>query len=347
MKLLIFLFVCFCTFVNSQLQPSGCIDLTTTQTLTFYKDAMTTSARAPPIKQLNCVGGNGCKNSNKINTIQCTNSGANDVGETQWVCKGQIPSNLELGTTTVSCEGCKSSSDFYKIAGSCGLFYTLNVISNSNDDTHNIRKNNGSNSNGWIFTMVIVGMVITIICCFAVAITFCARTNFPSNTSRLVLTPRTHMNTRRYSSYKNNNGYVPIATAPPLVVPIVAQPITPSYQTQPITPSYQNYNNYGTENNYTTGFAQGILMEDIVSNNGRHNNRVAEDLLLMNAIGGSNKNTNGFMNGVIVGSALNGHHNDNHHSHHNHHHNGHHHGHKKHHNNDSHESTGFGGSMTR
>jgi hypothetical protein len=108
--------------------PPGCFDPTKVTALTFYQNAMTTSARAPPIAQLSCVGGNGCKYASQISSVQCQNNGLDEYGNVQWQCTANLPSEVEFGSTTVSCEGCQSSTDGYKLTGSCGLMFQLDMV---------------------------------------------------------------------------------------------------------------------------------------------------------------------------------------------------------------------------
>jgi hypothetical protein len=322
------------SIVNAQI-PNGCFDLGMTQALTFYKDAMTTSARAPPIKQLNCVGGDGCSYSKSISAIQCTNSGLNNQQQPQWKCTAQLPENVDLGTTTVSCEGCTSSTDYYKVTGSCGLFYTLNIANDkTNDDgsTHHIRTNDNSSSVLGIFLVLFV-IIFAIICVCLRYQDHQIMNNYttvssspvrviPMTTTYARPQPVTQPQSYQNNSYQNSYSYTPVPTAPPI------------YQS--------TYTNNNTNNNYNNGFAQGLLVGDAM---GGGNNNVAEDLLIVNAISGGSNNS-GFVNGMLVGSALSSGHHDSTKLHHNKppkHHNTT----TSNHNKASHSSTGFGETVTR
>ena len=109
------------------------MNLAEVKALTFYKDRMTTSRRTSPIKQLNCVGGNACKYSNLIETVQCLNRGTDEYGDVQWECSAQLPEYLRLGQAIVSCEGYTSSNDNMKLVGSCGLEYYLQTTTTGTD----------------------------------------------------------------------------------------------------------------------------------------------------------------------------------------------------------------------
>ena len=133
------LLIVLCTFtrlIQSQTicynPTTTCFDPTTTQSLLFQINAYTTCSRISPILQLNCVNGQNSDNAdlcskyaNQISTLKCDNSGIDDKGEVIWNCQGSKPSNINFGTTTVSCEGCTSPLDKLKITGSCAIFYQL------------------------------------------------------------------------------------------------------------------------------------------------------------------------------------------------------------------------------
>lgn len=319
--------------------PNGCFDLTQAQALTFYKDAMTTSARAPPIKQLNCAGGNGCSYAGSVSVVQCTNSGTDGSGNVQWKCTAQLPANVDLGSTTVSCEGCKSSTDFYKVSGSCGLFYTLNMVSSgshddvhSNDDAHHIRKNDGSNSGGYILLIfLVIIIVLLVVCCvWKVSENYTyADTTYVSPVSAIPMTTTIshpqNSNSGSYGSVSYQNSYTAIPSAPP------------ANAYRPVQP----YSSYSGNNN--NGFTQGLIMGEMASG---HHNRVVEDAIIIDAVSGGG--SNGFTNGLLLGSVLNNNHGGS-----NKHHNTSHSAPPKHHGTShgapkpSHVSTGFGGTITR
>lgn len=82
LKYLLFLLL---SISNAQIEiPPNCFDLSKVQSLTFYHNAITTSAKSIAIQQLNCIGGNGCDFSKNIQSIQCINNGLNDQNLPQW-----------------------------------------------------------------------------------------------------------------------------------------------------------------------------------------------------------------------------------------------------------------------
>jgi hypothetical protein len=109
------------------------IDLKKVKTMTFFRDKLTTSNRSYPTPQLKCVGGNACNIS--LQSAQCSNTGTNENGDTQWACSSSVPDGVTMGTTNVNCEGLSDKNDKIKLDGSCGLEYTLhdNGLSDNNN----------------------------------------------------------------------------------------------------------------------------------------------------------------------------------------------------------------------
>ena len=135
-KLTFLIFIIYIQKIYSQTicynPTSNCFDPINTQTLLFQYGQYTSCSRVSPIYKLNCIDSNipessglCSKYSKLITNIKCDNSGTDDSNNIIWKCNGILPSNIALGTTTVSCEGCTSSSDKLKITGSCGIFYQL------------------------------------------------------------------------------------------------------------------------------------------------------------------------------------------------------------------------------
>jgi len=89
--------------------------------LAFLKGAQTLSRRQPAIQQLECVGGS-AKGSHEPNSVRCVNIGHL---EPHWRCEATLEDSVQLGSSTVSCEGYRSNDDPYVLRGSCGLAYTL------------------------------------------------------------------------------------------------------------------------------------------------------------------------------------------------------------------------------
>ena len=101
------------------------IPLKDIQTLTLYRDRLTTGKRGSPVPQLNRIGGNA--KSHTIDVIQCYNQGF-DGKSYQWKCDAMLDRSLKLGRIEVSCEGYDHSNDPYVLVGSCGLEYTLEEV---------------------------------------------------------------------------------------------------------------------------------------------------------------------------------------------------------------------------
>jgi hypothetical protein len=156
---------------------SACFAPNTTQSLLFQINSYTTCSRVPPILRLNCVGNDMlCKQySNQITSVKCSNQGINDKGEVIWLCEGKIPVGTSFGKTTVSCEGCTSSTDKLKIVGSCAVFYELlktntpfkpSYPSNPSNPSISNTKPSGGTIDGSVYNFVFGLMLLFLICCF-------------------------------------------------------------------------------------------------------------------------------------------------------------------------------------
>lgn len=155
---------------------SNCFDPSSAQSLVFQQGQYTSCARVPPISQLNCVDGNSpnsvglcAKYSKYITNFKCANSGSDGSGGVNWACETyNIPNGILIGSTTISCEGCKSSTDNLKISNSCGLFYSLISTDAKTDDNTNSNNTNKINKNISGSEFVIYALVIffgIFICC--------------------------------------------------------------------------------------------------------------------------------------------------------------------------------------
>jgi hypothetical protein len=118
--------------------------------LTFRDGRMTTGRRLAPIPQLKCMTGE-CGEP-AIESIQCTNSGADSMGTVQWKCEAIISGERQLGQTDVICEGYDGPGDEFVLSGSCGLQYS--VIRTGN-------KTATDDSYGELFIVAIVAIIIT------------------------------------------------------------------------------------------------------------------------------------------------------------------------------------------
>lgn len=233
---------------------SNCFDPVITQTLLFQYGQHTTCSRTSPIYKLNCVDGNTpesfglcSKYSQLITNIKCENSGTDESNNVVWKCNGILPSNVALGTTTVSCEGCTSSSDKLKISGSCGIFYQLvkKPISSPTSTTKTELKYNLVNG-------------YTVIICFILGVFLviglikCCTSKQPEYLPVYTNGSRTH--------YYNQ---IPTAerVVIPEIIPLTAEqtninpPTNPNYtpNTSNRTLNISQYPNYQTQSNIETG----------------------------------------------------------------------------------------------
>lgn len=94
------------------------------QSVTLHRNSYTTGRRNAAVPQLVCVGGSARSESNKVETVQCTNTGFNGK-DYNWKCEAQLPVHLKLGKVSVNCEGYNYPNDPYVLIGSCGMEYTL------------------------------------------------------------------------------------------------------------------------------------------------------------------------------------------------------------------------------
>ncbi|KAK9472004.1 uncharacterized protein V1510DRAFT_418379 [Dipodascopsis tothii] len=60
--------------------------------------------------------------------MQCYNMGLGEGGDVEWRCEADIPGDLRLGRTDVTCEGYDYPDDPYVLRGSCGVEYRLQVL---------------------------------------------------------------------------------------------------------------------------------------------------------------------------------------------------------------------------
>ncbi|KAK5047894.1 hypothetical protein LTR84_006082 [Exophiala bonariae] len=116
---------------NPKKVPKNAVLLSKVSALTVRAGKQTASRRVKPVPQLQCVGpANICK-LYAVDTMRCTNEGADyDENNIQWSCKASLPEDFKLGATDVSCEGYLSSDDPYVLSGSCGVEYRLLLTDN-------------------------------------------------------------------------------------------------------------------------------------------------------------------------------------------------------------------------
>ncbi|RMX40133.1 hypothetical protein pdam_00002234 [Pocillopora damicornis] len=104
------------------------IRLTDVSVITLHPGKMTNSRRTHPVPQLKCVGGSAGCSAFTPSVVQCYNRGS-DGYDVQWECKTDMDSQYKFGEITVSCEGYDYPDDPYILKGSCGLEYTIDMVS--------------------------------------------------------------------------------------------------------------------------------------------------------------------------------------------------------------------------
>jgi len=118
------LFLIGCTAVTvSSYENHKKVLLTDVPTLVLTDGLYTTARRTAAIPQMFCAGSQ-CHYMNVPTTMQCRNTGHNGVDVT-WECKATLHPSMQLGKTTVKCEGYDYPEDPYVLAGSCGVEYQL------------------------------------------------------------------------------------------------------------------------------------------------------------------------------------------------------------------------------
>ncbi|CAI2338991.1 unnamed protein product [Caenorhabditis sp. 36 PRJEB53466] len=127
--------------------------------ITLHKGKMTTGRRVSPTMQLKCIGGS-AKGKYTPKVVQCTNTGF-DGTDVQWKCDADLPSDVEFGSLSVSCEGYEYAEDPYILKGSCGLEYELEYTSGSGNHSVSSRKT----GDGWdqFATFVVIAFIVYII----------------------------------------------------------------------------------------------------------------------------------------------------------------------------------------
>lgn len=318
-----------------------CFDPSITPDLLFQKSQYTTCSRVIPITQLNCVNGQSTETkdlcglySKYITSIKCENSGLDDSSNVIWNCEGNLPSNVIFGTNTVSCEGCKSSTDNLKILGSCGIYYSLVLTNDGNEPLHNTNVNMHSNHN-YIKLFLVVLILSIIACCIgALLYNLCSfgnrnrrrdytriNTNFDNttNTSNMVFheaIPLVQTNVNTISSALSVPS-APSASSIHQVQPVQTYVPFINYKSpQQYSNSHSNshtqrhtYEQYQS-NNQENGFLSGYLLgENLKKGN-------VESAMMISSFGGNRNNcyNNGLMMGMIAGEI---HKNNKHHNKHN------------------------------
>lgn len=152
------------------------IRLTDVSVITLHPGKMTNSRRTHPVPQLKCVGGSAGCSAFTPSVVQCYNRGS-DGYDVQWECKTDMDSQYKFGEITVSCEGYDYPDDPYILKGSCGLEYTIDMVSSGSyyhNNYHSGHKDNtyhnynshsyrSRHSGGWLSTIITWGVIAWIV----------------------------------------------------------------------------------------------------------------------------------------------------------------------------------------
>lgn len=98
--------------------------------ITLRNGDMTHARRIRPRPQIQCVNGD-CEKC-QFDVAQCTNTGW-DGQKTHWKCEATMINECLFGEINIECEGFDKAGDPYILAGSCGLKYTVRIISKANE----------------------------------------------------------------------------------------------------------------------------------------------------------------------------------------------------------------------
>lgn len=111
---------------NPNNPPRNAILLSKVSSLTLRSNRQTTHRRVPSVPQLTCTSPPQICALYTIDTMRCTNEGADyEKEDIQWACRADLPEEFKLGGTEVICEGYESADDPYVLKGSCGVEYRI------------------------------------------------------------------------------------------------------------------------------------------------------------------------------------------------------------------------------
>lgn len=226
-----FFVICITAVIQSHLVQPKKILLEDIRTLTLRYGEWTTSRRLSPVPQLKCIGGTAGCYAFVPQHVQCYNRGS-DGYNIQWECKTDEMNKYRFGKIDITCEGYDYADDPYILAGSCGLEYRIDYLSNVKSSDYYSNYDNSPKTNlGSVFGFICVIMIIF----------FIYRTCFTTGDS--------------YSSSNErfDNNYYPNANAPP-----PPYGFRPEYQQQKHCPAGQQ-NGTNFNNNGQPGFFSGML----------------------------------------------------------------------------------------
>lgn len=160
---------------NPSKVPKKAVLLSKVSSLTLRSGQNTASRRVSPVPQLQCVGPESICRLYEVDTMRCTNEGADyDVENIQWSCKANLPEEFKLGGTDVGCEGYESSDDPYVLKGSCGVEYRLLLTDKGEEKFGDIGKSDGNEhhnngSGGQLFSLIFMLAFFGILALIAVS----------------------------------------------------------------------------------------------------------------------------------------------------------------------------------
>lgn len=228
-----FFVICITVVIQSQFVQPKKILLEDIRTLTLRYGEWTTSRRSSPVPQLKCVGGSADCYAFVPQHVQCYNRGS-DGYDIQWECKTEMNNKYRFGKIDITCEGYDYADDPYILAGSCGLEYTIDYLSNAKSSDYYSKYDN-TNSNqtnlGSVFGFICVIMIIF----------FVYRTCFTSDLYS-------------FSNERFESRHHPNATAPP-----PPYGFRPEYQQKQYPTGQQNGDNNGQPGFFSGMLAGGLL----------------------------------------------------------------------------------------
>ena len=239
-----------------------CFNFGDVKTLTFHKNSLTTGIRSQPRSQLQCMSG-ACQYANKINAIQCTNNGANEYNLMQWMCNGNLPNGVDLGSVTVVCEGCTSSTDENKLKGSCSLMYELKTQQQPKYANLYYR----IVADLYYGIVAVVWCMILVLVIFIYIIPYCI---ILTGTTIMASTTSTTSTTTTSSIPLMTTNYNSLSTTPPTSNPVVIAEQYPTYNDEYVNGVFVEEVNNNIANN---NFVQGMAFNSLLHGGGHHHHQ--------------------------------------------------------------------------
>ncbi|ROW12075.1 hypothetical protein VMCG_00476 [Cytospora schulzeri] len=158
--------------LSAEAKPRDAILLSQVESLTLRADRQTTHNRAPAAPQLRCISPSALCALHRVDLMRCENRGAGYDGEDiQWTCTAQLPAELKLGSTDVTCEGYTSPDDPYVLKGSCGVEYRVVLTREGEERWPDLAGGGGETAGGgvagdwfpvlfWVIFVAVVGYIV-------------------------------------------------------------------------------------------------------------------------------------------------------------------------------------------